>query len=118
MNEELNNLIISLSSKLGTSAEHLWSVLLKQTQIEAIESCFYLVFVNCIIYIAYSWIKKIALKIKNKEDCVIDEYTLPTIWFIFWIWLFLGVIFNLILLTNVVTFLINPEYLALKQIIK
>jgi len=38
MNEELNKQLAALAAKLGTSAEHLWSVLIRQAYIDGISS--------------------------------------------------------------------------------
>ena len=38
MNEELNKQLAELAAKLGTNAEHLWSVLVKQAYIDGISS--------------------------------------------------------------------------------
>lgn len=114
MNEQTQQLIEKLADKLGTTAEHLWSVLVRQapisSTIDAIALCIY----AAVMVWGYRLVRE-----KTKEDGDWNDHygsiALP------WIIWGVGMIFlvNVLCcsLSNIVSGFVNPEYWVLKEIL-
>ena len=123
MNESTEKLIRELADKLGTTAEHLWSVLIMQATISGIT--------NTVIYVVWCALLVWGYRIVKRKNTSIpeDDNNLfkPAEWdddlkCVAWaVWLVLVIIsfliFSLSLSTTISCFA-NPEYWALKQILK
>lgn len=59
MNEETSKLIRELADKLGTTAEHLWSVLVKQAPISSATDCVGLIVLWIIMGLSFCKLKKL-----------------------------------------------------------
>lgn len=113
MNNEIIGTLEILATKLGTTSEYLWGILLKQAPLSAATNLIQYVFivVSCIF-----WIKKVKIfvnKISTKEweECN-------------WLWIVIvTVILAMFIMDALFSFpitfyaLINPEYWALDQIL-
>jgi len=118
MNEQTTKLVEQLAIKLGTTADYLWSVLLKQAQISALTDLIYFILISIggiILFKAHkSFSKKGEGIYTNKYDK--SEYfgivmvIITTIWVI----LFFIAFFSL---GNVINGFFNPEYWALNEIL-
>lgn len=116
MNETTDKLIRDLAEKLGTTAEHLWEVLVKQAWISGVTDLVITTIVGVLLVIAtreFSGWRKGA----NRDNCDDDiaaqlgSIGVAIAWCVF-----------VVVAANVasasVSALLNPEYWALKQIIK
>jgi hypothetical protein len=118
--EELSNnfgtLIEKAALKLGTTAEHLWEVLVKQQIISA----YVQIFVSTIVGVAlgFIWFKIIKrLRTADREETLYGGFLFPVTVFTSFFSLFF-VIFTLSQFSSLVGKLINPEYAALKEVMK
>ena len=112
MNSELIKLLADLANKLGTTTERLWSCLLRQAPIEGIIYLIVWVVYGVVLWRVFKWVKEFPKSDWN--DAFLDN--LPMVIFI------CVVISSLVIfgaaLPMIVAALFNPEYWALKQIIK
>ena len=113
MNENTTQLIEQLAQKLGTTAEYLWSVLLKQAPISAITDlalfCLSLI-VGFVLYRLHKYFTRTE-EYDNNEFTTILMIGL----FVFWGVFLLICVFSF---QNIITGLYNPEYWALKEVLK
>jgi hypothetical protein len=111
MDEKYAQLLETLATKLGTTAEHLWGVLLRQAPISgAVDLAL------CIILAAVAW-KLIAL-VKRKTADPESEWRfdpLPAVFFALVATILSGV--ALLSIPGIVSAFANPEYWALKQLL-
>lgn len=135
MNEKTEQLIRELAEKIGTTANHLWEVLNHQLYVEVMQGAVFAV-IFTVIAVAMS---KFAAK-KFKEKPVFDQKGNPVLdWNDFprkkadwdgdngWAVIFVAInaIVAIVALTSTIDFvqlaiqaIFNPEYWALKQILK
>lgn len=118
MNEATTKLIEDLAAKLGTTVEHLWGVLIRQAPM----SCAFELLSTAGEVAVLAWLTRWLWKQPPAESCKDDEFFAPR--FIrgaFWImigilWLVaFGTLGNIGLYVSGFT---NPEYWALKQLLK
>jgi hypothetical protein len=120
MNEELQKQLASLASKLGTTSEHLWGVLIRQAYIEAISSL--CTVVVCLILAAAAIYCFVSLQRRYKEvslqELRLSMWPPPE----YIRWFILGVVLFFLLLVASSNFywlisdMFNPEYFALKAL--
>jgi hypothetical protein len=111
MNENAYMLIEKLADKLGTTAEHLWSVLVAQAPIQAVaEICTWLI-ATTIITILYIFLWKRIDKYSDYDDRVFQKVMLG----IPFIFLFMALIVSIPIWVSAFA---NPEYWALMEIAK
>ena len=115
MNEKTEQLIRELASKLGTTVEHLWGVLVKQAPIEAATNLGCFLLFGVILGLIYRYAKKLFAKQHRSdgEDAVLAICCAAFV--------IVGVVFLLLFVSEVSMItagFFNPEYWALKQIIK
>jgi len=120
MDEKFQKLIEALAAKLGTTAEHLWGVLVRQAPISGAVDL-----VLCVVIAAVTvwWVALV----KRKTTCPPETKTNRAEWrdegaFLAWI---VTVIFGVLALISaivsaqgIVAAFANPEYWALKQLVK
>lgn len=115
MNKEVVEMINELAERFGTTAEHLWSVLVNQAAISGLMD---ILFIVILISIASVWIvfvlRKTADTSYNGWESEGKFFGYMSIFFV----CFLGFFFIIFALQNIATAFFNPEYWALKQIIK
>lgn len=123
MNEETLQAVTALAQKLGTTTEYLWSVLIQQAYLEAGLSFIQLIVWSiCTFFIIKIVYRKTKTPKETKEELYPKaEWTeegAVAAWLVTGCvtvvaFLVVGIEFN-----NLITALFNPEYWALKQIIK
>ena len=110
MNQETLEALSKLANKLGTTSEYLWSVLLKQAPIYAATTALSLtLWVLATAVAAYFYLKN--YKDASEEFNVIAGMSLGTV-------TLLTLVFASADIPSIISALANPEYWALKQIIK
>lgn len=114
MNETTDKLIRGLAEKLGTTTQHLWSVLLKQAPISSTSDTILILGYLAILIFLYKIVRE-----KTKEEGDWNDgcgsSALP--WMI-WVGFLIG--FLIIVVTSFSTIIagfVNPEFWALKQLI-
>lgn len=123
MNQTTEKLIRELANKLGTTTEHLWGVLIRQAAISGITNLIVVAAWLAIAWWFYSVIKrKTLVPPETPEDkyprAEWDGDSAGIAWGILWLSLAgCAVIFGCTL-ESVIGSLVNPEYWALKQIVK
>ena len=119
MNDQTTKLIEQLAQKLGTTAEYLWTVLLKQAPISALTDLFYLV-ITTIIGIGLYKLHKYFCKdgIGEYDNSLYDDndYVAPVMIALTIIW-GICIIACFFSIGNIINGFVNPEYWALKQIL-
>ena len=119
MDNVTTQLINELAQKSGTTTEYLWNVLIKQVKINAMmDLCYYIIIIilGIIIYNVHKYLRKpkneYGFTGYDKHDGLdIIMIVITGLWGLIALICF----FNI---GNTITAFINPEYWALKQIIK
>lgn len=121
MNKETVQLLESLAKKLGTTAEYLWQVLLRQAPIYAATTLAQFIIIMVFGYVLLKFHLDFSKETLDKHGYkeTIYEDNESTVWImvvlgVLWVFLFLIVFCSL---GDVVNGFFNPEYWALKQII-
>jgi hypothetical protein len=120
MSEELNKQLASLASKLGTTTEHLWAVLVRQAYIEAISSLCTLVVCLVLAAIAVYGFLLVQRKYRSvsPEELRLSMWPPPE----YMRWFILGIVLFLLLLVAsnnfywLISDLFNPEWFAFKAL--
>ncbi len=107
-----------LAIKLGTTADYLWSVLLKQAPISALTDLIYFILISIggiILFKAHKRFSKLGEdgwtnKYEDSEELVFVMGVIVLLWGVSFIVAFLS-------LGNVINGFFNPEYWALNQVI-
>lgn len=117
MNEQTIQILTTLAAKLGTTMDHLWSVLLVQVYIDSIVGLLLSIF----FCVAYVYIMKFSYQkfTTPKQGDIYPEWDhdfVPAL-------IMFGVIggiflipFTVFSIANFITMIFNPEYLALTEI--
>ena len=116
MNETTDKLIRDLAEKLGTTAEHLWGVLIRQAPITAITDL-----IECLILVAvyvYGRHRLMRWHKSLQETNDADHPGFLILYVGFVLLLCITIICALFSVSGIVTAFMNPEYWALKQIVK
>ena len=107
MNETL---LRELAEKLGTTVEHLWGVLVKQAPISAgINILTITVWIIVLIIVGFYM---------RRKAVQWDKDIAPVLWGMFWAFAAGAFAALCIIFGETVTALVNPEYWALKEILK
>lgn len=121
MDESTLLLLEKMASKLGTTIEFLWGSLLKQAPISAMKHLLFFIIttiVGVLLFILHKRLMKeteIGYSVCSVYDHLKEKATVPmVIGAIIWLIFFLT---SLILLEDVITGFINPEYWALNKIL-
>lgn len=110
MNEQITKLLEQLAAKLGTTAEHLWGVLIRQARIEAVTDSLFVILTLVGGYWYYRWIKSY-IKRNPYEDAEIAGLIILGIPMV------VSTIISFICLFLIPSELFNPEYWALKEVL-
>jgi hypothetical protein len=118
MNEQTTKLVEQLAIKLGTTADYLWSVLLKQAPISALTDLIYFMLISIGGIILFKTHKSFSKpgedtwenKYDKSDGLVVAMGVIAVIWVLLFIVAFLS-------LGNVINGFFNPEYWALNQIL-
>lgn len=112
MDEKYAQLLETLATKLGTTAEHLWGVLVRQAPISGMTNL-----VLCIIFALGLWKLIIFVKHKTNHRNADWYYDRHPAWFGVSVVTAMISIGLLISIPTIVTAFANPEYWALKQLL-
>jgi hypothetical protein len=123
MNERTEILIRELSEKLGTTAEHLWGVLIQQAYITAtIDMIFMAAWIFAVVRgFLFVRSKTTAAKPTEEERYPRAEWEGDDQAIAWAVWVVTAVVAAIIIgssLSESISALVNPEYWALKQFIK
>lgn len=117
MDDKTEKLIRELADKFGTTADHLWKVLVHQATISGLTNLFACTFWIGMCVAARFYIKRASKKRDGNKPTLQDE-ALNLAWISWWIFIAIVVlIVGLCMEDCVVAPLVNPEYWALKQLI-
>lgn len=107
MNKELIEMLKQLGEKMGTTGEHLWTVLIKQQPINSLIDVFSISVLTLISWKLYQWVKT--------QENIMDHPVLPFLfcWVIFCLILYLSFIFCL---PTIIAGFFNPEYSAMQDL--
>jgi uncharacterized membrane protein YczE len=115
MNEQTTKLIEQLAQKLGTTAEYLWTVLVKQAHVEI-----YIFITTLILTIIGAFLTGLLLRNSQKyweqETAPISAWMSLTFGIIIGIATVVGLIATIANIPDVITAINNPEYWALKEV--
>ena len=114
MNPEIINKLEILANKLGTTAEHLLNITIKQIYIDAILYPLITLTILLLLYFILSYAKKERIKTKNEDE--------DTLFFGIQIICHCMLLFfytvSIFITAKSISYLLNPEYHAIKNIIK
>ena len=125
MNEETSKLIQQLAAKLGTTAEHLWAVLCCQAPISAAVDS-----VLCVATVAAAWaafrlVQRKTTPVKTESESGYEreeaEWKAESAFLAWTLWIVLAIVAVALVVTSasgIAAGFVNPEYWALKQILK
>jgi hypothetical protein len=115
MNEATTKLVEELAAKLGTTAEHLWGVLVRQAPISGV--CDALVIVAWIIGLAWA-LRLVRSKTEKPKTGYAEwgEEGALLAWLVWGITAAFVMIVAGACFADIVASLVNPEYWALKQV--
>ena len=103
MQQELLNRLDALAAKLGTTAEHLWGVLIYQARIDAL--------VSAIGFVVFGLITMFLYKVVRNADDEIDRI-FPAVGMVITFGIAIACLFS------IWTPLLNPEYFALQKVLE
>jgi hypothetical protein len=122
MNENTEKLVRELAEKLGTTAEHLWGVLMKQAPITAATDSVIAVIMLGVLWALYRLVRsKTAAPPKSEDDRYPSAEWREEGAFLSWLILAIygatTVVVVCCTISTVVTATMNPEYWVLKQLL-
>ena len=112
MNEATQKMIEQLAAKLGTTAEHLWGVLCRQAPISAVVGLACDAALLCLVVLA--WRKLSRVDVENWDN----DLEKGALYGVLAIATAIAVAYALNALPIEIAGLLNPEYWALKQVLK
>ena len=117
MDSTTANLLSAMATKIVTTTEYLWRVLVGQAPISAMINIAIVLILIGVTYVAYRVMRKMQTLYKADRS----EYEYEIAYSASWAFLLVLCVVSLIVvpcsMENIVTGLFNPEYWALKQII-
>lgn len=125
MNDETAKLIQQLADKLGTTAEHLWGVLVRQAPLAATWGIFELFIDGAIAALFWVIARKLVIRAAKMDDdgsdelalfaCYASAFVCGVIALVFTVGFMLG---DLGGFATTLAGFFNPEYWAFKQVVK
>ncbi len=114
MSDQLQKALAELAQKLGTTAEHLWGVLMRQARVEIITDC--MAFVGAIILVLI--VIRYWFWFRDNHDEISDSLEMFSVMGGVVVSLFTLIItvVSIVNLFDLPTLIFNPEYWALSQI--
>ena len=113
MNEATQKMVEALASKLGTTAEHLWGVLVRQAPIES--ACSILVLVALFVALA---IGAVLIAYKAPRDGYAAIERIEVLWLVWFLLLGIVMFAAIVSTPSIVGGFVNPEYWALKEVMR
>lgn len=122
MNEETTQLIQQLADKLGTTSEYLWGTLIRQAKIDSIVTLFQFLLIGIFGYVIFRIHKSLSIK-KDYDGYSETGYQhyqeTASIFMIISVCLFVMLLIaSFFSIPDLVSGFLNPEYWALKEILK
>lgn len=115
MNNETLNFLEAMASKLGTTAEYLWQVLLQQAPIQAGVD---LLILLATLFAAYKLYKAHVRFCNNEyEFSYYNNEAFAVVVAIVALFLFILLVYGVLSLPSIITGFFNPEYWALREIL-
>ncbi|HYD91835.1 MAG TPA: hypothetical protein VEA37_10160 [Flavobacterium sp.] len=115
--KDLTDLLDKLASELGTTAEYLWSVLIKQAPISATVTLIQIAILCVIGFYLYKAHKRFAQLDQNNDSMYDNQFYLgPVMMCVFLVWGFLIVV-AFFSIDEIFYGYFNPEYWALQKIL-
>ena len=115
MNDKTIQLLEALAAKLGTTAEYLWGVLIKQASIDATT---HLIIISVLAIMVMLYVKWLVNKLKDEDFDWDDHFGTQAIAIMMGAISFVGVLVMVKLIPGIVTGYMNPEYWALQKILE
>lgn len=119
MSENMEQLLIELAQKLGTTVEHLWGVLVRQAYVEALGDGIIVIALTLFGLWLWRWAARFNERSKDdeftedeKENYELASFLSGVVALVSWTFLIFG------RLPDLFTKLLNPEFWALQEIIK
>ena len=116
--EKLTGFLQELATKLGTTTEYLWEILIKQAKISSITNLIMIVIVSLAGFVLYKMHKSFMIEHGDYRENFYEKYPVsPIIMGIisfFWIITTICVYFEI---PNIIYGFVNPEYWALNEIL-
>ena len=106
--EKITAALQALADKLGQTGAHLWQVLIRQQHIAAVEGIVWVIVLAGMAILTHRWAKKCW---NSSEDCDTEAALL-------WIASALSILGALLILTSVASWIINPEFGALSDLME
>ena len=117
MNEQIPEILTALAEKLQTPIEHLWGVLVAQARVDAYTTLFTLLFLYAVAG-ALAWASRLYFANFDRIQRDDMEPLAAMAWGGLFIAVCVALVYTAAAVPDVVTALTNPEYWALKQILK
>lgn len=119
MNEQTIKLLSELAAKLGTTADHLWSVLARQAYVAMAQQIFAAVVFSVALFFWFRLVKRMTTEIPEGKSYPRwdDEGALCAWASVFALLLFAGVSLGFAI-DSIITATFNPEYFAFEQLTK
>lgn len=123
MEKSIAMVLEQLSNKLGTTVEHLWSVLVKQATVDAVINIVCIIIVAALGVLLYKLHKKFSKETKPQEESYTSteyerhESTAIIMGISTAVWAIIAIVMFFCLIPETITALVNPEYTALKNVL-
>ena len=124
MDEKTLQALTTLANKLGTTAEYLWGVLLKQAPITGLVDLGLMIVLGVAIYWWFRFVqRKTTPPLATKEDpypsaAWTDDVGIGLAWTSVGFWVLVYILVITTNATTIIAALFNPEYWALMQILR
>lgn len=121
MNKETLDLLQKLADRLGTTVDHLWSILIKQAPISGLTSLIEVVVLIIIVLWGFSFVKKKTTegpcdKDGSRDFADWDDEGAGFAWILWGLFTIGSIVFIFNEVSGIVCAFFNPEYWAFKQV--
>lgn len=112
MNKQATELLDALSAKFGTTAAHLWDVLIRQVYVEAVQAAVFVAVSALMVWLSVRYLRTMPKHEYHKnEHKPTFKHIVVGVWGGLWL---IGVFLQVPWIFNSLTYIFNPEYGALK----
>jgi hypothetical protein len=116
MNKETLDLLHQLAAKLGTTADHLWAILVRQAFVSGCTDLLFYMFTLAIVCATAKKTKRWTAAMKEADEEPVALFYAGTI-SASWVLSLVFIIVSVVSIQDTVAAFVNPEYWALKQIL-
>jgi hypothetical protein len=119
MTENVEKMLVELAGKLGTTIEHLWEVLIRQSYIAGISDILAIIIWSVIFKWTYHVIKRKTTSsgLLSTSCADWDDEQAKVAWMVWVVFAFIAVSIVACSLGSIIGSLVNPEYWALNQLV-